>query len=368
MSKKRLGISIYPEFASYEENIKYLETAAKYGFDVLFLALLNVKEEAQVVIDYYKDLTFKAKELGFEICCDVNPMVFKHLGVNASIFNGPIDLSFFKELKVDVLRLDLGMTDLEEAFLSKNNYGIKICLNGATKCDHIGHVLEAGGDPQNIIGCHNYYPHRYTGVSLPFFEQGTANWVKHNLRLQAFVSSNEKNAFGPWPVTEGLPTLEMHRNWTINTQVKHYLMMGTIDDIIIGNCFASEEELKSMSEANTDVITFNISLTENLPENMKKRLKMQLSKRGDINDYIIRTLESRILREEVGPFNTVDIHRGDILIDNKLYGQYAGEVQIALQDMENSGKTNVVGHLKEEEIELLPYLKGGQQFTFNFNN
>lgn len=143
-------------------------------------------------------------------------------------------------------------------------------------------------------------------------------------------------------------------------------MMGTVDDIIIGNCFATEEELSKMAAVNNEKVTFDTTLVENLPEKMKERLKMQLSKRGDENEYIIRTLESRMMRENVEPFNTIDIKAGDVLIDNKLYGQYAGEVQIALKDMKNYGKTNVVGHISEIDKELLKYLKGGQPFEFKF--
>lgn len=368
MSKKRLGISIYPEFSKDEDTLAYLDTAASYGFDVLFMALIAGKEDREQVIQRYKGITTNAKELGFEICVDANPMVFKRMGCNASIFAGPIDLSFFKELDVDVIRLDLGMTDMEEAFLSRNKEGIKICLNGATLNDHVGHVLNNGGDPERILGCHNYYPHRYTGVSLDFFSKGTKNWTDHHLRLQSFVTSAQEKAFGPWPVTEGLPTLEMHRDLPIDVQMKHYLLMGTVDDIIIGNCFASEKELAAMSAANRSQIAFNAKLSEGIPSAMKEKLSMNLSRRADQNDYLIRTLESRLAgAAKVEPFNTVDIVRGDILIDNELYGQYSGEVQIALQNMKNSGKTNVVGHIRPEELILLDYLKGSQQFRFVFD-
>ena len=97
---------------------------------------------------------------------------------------------------------------------------------------------------------------------------------------------------------------------------------------------------------------------EGLPESMKKRLRMNLSVRGDSGEWIIRTLESRMLREATEPFNTVDIQPGDVLIDNNLYGQYAGEVQIARKPMKNYGKTNVVGHIDPREVELLPLHEG----------
>ena len=219
MKKRRLGISLYPERGTFEQDVAYMEKAAKLGFDVLFIALLGAGDRQQT-IDRYKPLLAKAKELGFEIEADVNPMMFKKMGINASFFSGPLDLSFFTELQVDILRLDLGMNDIEEAYLTKNKDHIKICVNGCNTMDHVGHVLAAGADPDMLLGCHNYYPHRYTGVSLEHFEKGSAPMVKHNLRLQSFVTSQNPDAFGPWPVTEGLPTMEMHRDWPIEAQVK----------------------------------------------------------------------------------------------------------------------------------------------------
>ena len=154
MQKRRLGISLYPERSTFEQDVAYLEKAAKLGFDLLFIALLGAGDRQQT-IDRYKPLLAKAKELGFEIEADVNPMMFERMGINASFFHGPLDLSFFTELQVDILRLDLGLNDMEEAFLSKNKEGIKICVNGCNTQDHVGHVLAAGGDRDMILGCHN---------------------------------------------------------------------------------------------------------------------------------------------------------------------------------------------------------------------
>ena len=164
MQKRRLGISLYPERSTFEQDVAYLEKAAKLGFDLLFIALLGAGDRQQT-IDRYKPLLAKAKELGFEIEADVNPMMFERMGINASFFHGPLDLSFFTELQVDILRLDLGLNDMEEAFLSKNKEGIKICVNGCNTQDHVGHVLAAGGDRDMILGCHNYYPHPWSSTT-----------------------------------------------------------------------------------------------------------------------------------------------------------------------------------------------------------
>ena len=52
------------------------------------------------------------------------------------------------------------------------------------------------------------------------------------------------------------------------------------------------------------------------------------------------------------------------MIDN--YNRFnAGELQLALLPMENSGKTNVVGSVTEDDMVLLPYIKPWQKFGFN---
>lgn len=362
----RLGISLYPEFASQEDNFAYLRRAAEHGFDVLFLALLGAKGTYEEIVERYLPYTRLAHELGFEIFCDVNPMVLKRLGVGISMFQGGIDLTFFKELGIDAMRLDLGMSDLEEAALAKNADGIKICINGAAVTDHVGALLSCGAPREALVGFHNYYPHRYTGVSLDYFMRGTEHWAKRGMRLQAFVSSNAPEAFGPWPVTEGLPTLEMHRDLPTEVQLKHFVMMGCVGDVLIGNCFATDDELAAMERANSDRVRFTTRLVDGLPQDMARRLGMNLSVRGDCTSgYMIRTLESRMDPAPVEPFNTVDIERGDVIIDNRLYGQYAGEVQIALAPMKNSGKTNVVGHIDDCEHVLLDYLAAGTRFAFD---
>lgn len=277
------------------------------------------------------------------------------------------DLSFFKELGVDIIRLDMGYSEIEETFMSKNPHGIKIEMNMSMKSAHVEGVVNFGGDKNNILGCHNYYPHAYTGLSLDFFHECNEVWKRNGLRTAAFVCSQSPDKIGPWPISDGLPTLEMHRNLPIETQVLHYVLMDCIDDIFIGDV-ATIEELEKIGAINQTKFEFNVEFINGLSDLTKDILKMKLSRRFDTNDYMIRTLESRLMfmkkSAEIKPLNTIDIKRGDIIMDNELYGQYSGEVQIALQDMKNSGRTNVLGRINEDEIFLVDYVKPGQSFTF----
>src|SRR5699024_3802400 len=123
-----------------------------------------------------------------------------------------------------------------------------------------------------------------------------------------------------WPTQDGLCTLEDHRDLEIATQVKHLILTGLIDDISIGNAYASEEELKEMAEAfNADYPTLKVDTEEGITENERICLFDNLhSYRGDRSEYILRSTMTRVYYKEKDfpPHNTRDMHHGDVLIDN----------------------------------------------------
>lgn len=53
---------------------------------------------------------------------------------------------------------------------------------------------------------------------------------------------------GPWDINDGLTTLEMHRHLPVHVAAKHLFATGLIDDVIIGNAYASEEELRMLGK------------------------------------------------------------------------------------------------------------------------
>lgn len=159
----------------------------------------------------------------------------------------------------------------------------------------------------------------------------------------------------------------MHRELPIDVQAKHLMATGFVDDIIIANSFASEEELKLLSELNKEKITFKVKFDESARElDRKIVLEEYHYNRGDVSEYMIRSTQSRVKykNESFPPINTPNIQRGDILIDSDLYTRYAGELQIALKEMKNEGKTNVIGKIVDEEKFLLDYIEPWSSFGF----
>lgn len=354
---RRLGVSIYPEHGSLEEMSEYLKLASSYGFSRVFTCLISLDKD-----DYskFKSIIQVANECDMEVIADVSPDVFKSLSIEIT------DLKFFYDLGLKGIRLDLGFTGIEESIMTCNPHGLKIEINMSNGTRAVENILSHQPVIDNLYGCHNFYPHRYTGLSWEHFLKCSEQFKALNIRTAAFVNAPSAS-FGPWPVEEGLCTLESHRDKDIVTQAKSLFNTGLIDDVIIANCFASEDELKALSKMNKDVLELRVELMDNLtPIEEKIVLDECHFNRGDVSEYMIRSTQSRVKYK--GEFfeskNTRDIKKGDVLIDSSLYKRYAGELQIALLDMKNTGKTSVVGRIAEDEHDLIDEIKPWQKFSF----
>ncbi|MFW3652406.1 DUF871 domain-containing protein [Vagococcus fluvialis] len=359
---RKLGISVYPNHSSVEEIKAYMDLAAKYNFTRVFTCLLSVEdEEKDQIVKEFSETIFYAKSLGMEVIADVSPKVFGQLDISYK------DLSFFKEIGADGIRLDMGFTGNEESMMTFNPQDLDIELNISSGTRYLENILSYQANSTKLMGCHNFYPHRYTGLSYDHFIRTTEVYKENGIRTAAFVNSPTAT-IGPWPVEEGLCTLEMHREWPIATQAKHLWATDLIDDVIIANSFASEEELKALSNIDPYKLTLDCTLVEDIPELEKKIVLEEFHfNRGDVSDYVIRSTQSRVKYKghDFKPFNTADMNTGDIIVETSLYAHYAGELQLALLPMENSGKTNIVGSVTEDDMVLLPYIKPWQKFGFN---
>lgn len=329
----KLGISIYPERSTFEKDKAYLDLAHKYGYKRVFTSLLQINDDKEKVLSEFKEVVDYANSLGMEVMVDINPALFEQLEISYD------DLSFFHKMGAYGVRLDIGFTGAEEAKMTRNPFGIKIEINMSSGTNYVDNIMSYSPNTDNLLGSHNFYPHRYSGLGYEHFVFCSEKFRKYNLNTMAFVNSQSAE-FGPWPTQDGLCTLEDHRDLEIATQVKHLILTGLIDDISIGNAYASEEELKEMAEAfNADYPTLKVDTEEGITENERICLFDNLhSYRGDRSEYILRSTMTRVYYKDKDfpPHNTRDMHHGDVLIDNEGYGQYKGETQIALKDMKTT--------------------------------
>ncbi len=359
----RLGLSVYPEHSELEKDLGYLRLAGKYGFRRVFTCLLSMGDEPkEEMMEKFRARIDGAHENGMEVILDVSPSVFKKLGVSYD------DLSVFARMHADGIRLDEGFDAMGASRLSHNPWGLKVELNASTDMGYIEDVVSHFPNRGKLITCHNFYPQKYTGVSLAHFNRCNAFIKGRGLPVAAFVSSQNPAAAGPWPLSEGLCTLEMHRGVPVDFQVRHLFATGTVDDVLIANAYASPEELAACAAAKPSVLTFGICLEKGLSpvEDAILHFDQGHVVRGDMSGYMLRSTMTRVVYADadIPAANTRDLKRGDVAIVNNEYGRYKGELQVALQDMPNDGRKNVIGHLPVYEQILLDYAEPWKPFSF----
>lgn len=382
----KLGISLYPEQETMEEITSYIKLASKYGFTRIFTSMFSVPGSKEEVSAYFKELCKVAHDNNMEVCADVNAGMFKKFDATEQ------DLSIFKEIGLDELRMDFCFGDERDAVLIQNKENIKIQFN-ASFVDVVKSALDKAKNV-NLTLCHNFYPERYTGIPRKKYAEINKIWsVYDNIEVAGFISSNTQNAHGPWPVYDGLSTVEDHRGKSIDFQVRDMMAMGT-DIIYFGNAFASEEELAEAHKAvmsltvTTEETEFEKMIRSIMPDMGKKQMVLKVDSEiglndvekeilfdfkkhcdlGDTSDYMIRSRVTRTIygkksiphrRSEKAYFS-----KGDILIVNDNLKHYCGELQICMKDMANDGQRNLVGHLDEDEMKIVEMLEAGVYFMF----
>lgn len=359
---RELGISIYPDVMEKEDYEKYIEKSSKLGFSRIFTNFLSVDNPSKLK-DFISMISF-ANTNKMKVIADVSPVVFKDLNIDFR------NLNYFKEIGLHGIRLDEGFSGNEESIMSFNDKDLKIEFNMSSTNKYLENILSYQPNTRNLLGCHNFYPHRYTGISKERLLKNSKIFKENNIKTAAFVFSPTAT-IGPWPVDEGLPTLEDHREKPLISQVKDLWNTGVIDDIIISNCFPKDEELQELANLNRDILEIGIELEVELPNTEKSILFDTLHfNRGDVSEYMIRSTMPRVYFKDYDfkLLNPRNIEVGDILIDSNLYGRYAGEVQIALKPMKNYKKTSVVGKVNKDELNLIHDIKPWQKFKLKENN
>lgn len=383
----RLGVSLYPEQEKLEDIEKYLATASKYGFTKAFTSLFSVDGTREEIIDYFKTFTGIAHKYGMVVSGDCNGAFFDKMGATEK------DLSVFVEMGIDIIRMDFSFNDERDAVLINNKEGIKIEMS-TSFVPVIENAIKNGADVKNISTCHNFYPLRYSAPSLEAINKVNEYWKAKGVPVAIFISSQEKGTHGPWPVSDGLPTIEDHRNMPLDAQLKHCLSLKNVDEVIIGNAYASEEEFKACAEVMKKVyinvpknealgfladllphgdvqrIPFKIRYDDGVTE-LEKEIAADYPTHADMGDCLNYTLRSRFTRMiyakqdiPARPCDKKVFTRGDVVIVNDNCRHYHGEVQIVLKDMEADGQRNLVGRIAEEEIMILDHMGAGDVFTF----
>ena len=180
----------------------------------------------------------------------------------------------------------------------------------------------------------------------------------------------------------------------MGAKLKHCIALKNVDEVIIGNAFASEEEFQEIADVmakayayvpkdeslgfladylpHGDVvrIPFRVKLEDGITD-IEKKIMMDYPTHNDMGDCLNYTLRSRFTRIiyktssiPARPCNKTHYTRGDVVIVNDNLKYYAAEVQIVLKDMEVDGQRNLLGRIVDEELVLLDHMGANDIFTF----
>lgn len=357
MTFRQLGLSIYPDHSDFSKDKDYLELGKKYGYSRLFMSMLEA-DDILATKQKFSRIIAVAKDLGYLTIIDISPRIFEKLGISYQ------DLRFFAELGVDGIRLDQGFDGNTEALISYNPYGLIIELNMSNDVAYLENILSYQANKPYLFGCHNFYSQVGTGLTEEFFLECSERFKKNGIHTAAFVAS-QYGEQGPWNVNDGLPTLESDRYLPIEVQAKKLFATGLIDDVIIGNAYATEEELKALAELDRYQLQLKVDfLAETTELERKIACEQQHFRRGDTNALVARSTQSRVIyKNEANPphDNDMTFEFGDILIGNDRFGIYKNELQIVLTPHKDDRK-NKIGRISKDEIALINYLNPWTKF------
>lgn len=355
---RHIGITCFPDLNGFDETCKYIEKAQKLGYTKVFtqLQLLSIKDKN--ILNMFTKLSNFCKDLKMNVSADINPKIFKDLRATSK------NLSPIFKIGLDNIRLDFGFSVQEFAVMSNNPYNIKLEVNASCMGEaFIKDFLNVGGNIDNLLACHNYYPRPETGLSMEDFIRSSSIFKKYNIKVGAFISSQHAlPSF--FTKGHGFPTIEKHRYISPSQAAEEIFATDTTDYILFGDITDSDEELKKVADvANRNCPAIHVNFYKNVPDNIKDIIinTSHLS-RPDQAEYSIRSTEIRG-KYNIEAFNNVNRNKYRLTIDNNNYERYCAEIQIILKDLPADNKVNVIGEVDEDDIPLLPYIKYGKPFV-----
>ncbi len=192
--------------------------------------------------------------------------------------------------------------------------------------------------------------------------------------------------------------MERLRKLPIDLQARMILATGDVDDILIGNAFATEEEFKSLQEVLREserrpddldptlkmLVDYGIISLDKPVKKLRVKLDPEVTEKekevlfhffphlemGDGSEWIWRTRIARFKysqpNEEIKPrkYEKDMFEVGDVVIVNDNYKHYAGEIQIVKIPIVNDGKRNRIGHLDEDEYQMMELVNDGDLVEF----
>lgn len=340
-----LGISVYFQ----DLDLDYLEKAKECGAEYVFTSL-HIPEEDYSDLNEKLPLFLKTcHNLGLKVVPDVSPVTFEKLQIKDK------DYLKLKEMGFEALRLDYGFDDYKIIKELQKDFYLMLNASVVTK-DYIEGAKQAGVNLDKIALTYNFYPLTGTGLSLKAFNDKNKVFTEYGLTTQAFVCGDVLKRF---PLYEGLPTVEKHRIQNPFVAAVELIHKCNVKDIFIGDSKASIKTLRNIQDyMDKKIMRIPCHLEKDFEYLYDKEIKV----RKDQSETLIRLLLPRT--ENIPVYHNTIRRQGSIIMENVLAGRYSGEVHIAKRDLPFEARSNVIGFIHPEYIELLQEIDGTTTLVF----
>jgi len=343
-----LGFSLY--FSSgLEKNCALIQRFSEAGFTKAFTSL-HIPEESNA--NYVEDILVlfeQCKKFNIELMADIGPRTIEKLGYTS--------IHQLKDTPIRHLRMDYGFSFEEMVELSKD---FTIILNASTiSFDDIFALKRLNADLSKFAACHNFYPKPYSAISMGRAQKMNRFLKDNGMRVQMFVPGDKEKR---GPIFAGLPTIESQRYQDVLESALELNYYCDVDDVFVGDVDVCDTTLHQLSNLAKNYV----ELQATLDESYTYLYDQVHHDRPDSSDYVLRSQESRMYAtpgQIIEPSDTKEINKGDILLSNKLYLRYSGELEIARMAMPLNPKINVIGRLADHSIQYLPYIDRGMGFV-----
>jgi len=357
LPKVEIGLSLYPDFYSFEVLEKRLRFAAKLGYTRVFtsiqLGVLGFENTQDEISDDFKQLFKLCKDLGIKIHVDINDEMFRQLGCTMDNLQPLVDLN------IDVIRIDGGFNFEEIAKLTQNKQGVLIEDNTYAPDFNQSRIdtMKRLGNLKQYRACHNFFPRNDTGLCFEdavFIGQGFKDeGIDCGIFIGSLESPNDLNHAG-----FGVTTIEEHRTKPSRIAFSELRNTGIFDAIIFGDSMPSDCELEEVSRAaQLNHVEIEAWLDQDLDPKLRSIVtETRLYSRADQPPHLVRATQTR-KKLDIPVHNTIDREALSITIDNCRLNRYEGEMQLILKDLPFDPAVNVVGRVKPTCKRLLNQVK-----------
>lgn len=339
----QIGFSLYLPNTDLEVQLNAISKFYAMGCRFVFISLNTLDNiDTQVL----STILETCRQFGIVVIADINEESLEVLGQQT-----------LKSLGITHLRIDAGLNANEIAKLAET-FGIILNASTLTK-NFLMSLQQQGINLSHCIACHNYYPKRYTGLSIEKVIQKNKLFKSFNMKIMAFMSSEITRP----PYHDGLPTIENYRYQRPLLTALSYWQDCSVDYVCLADRDLSDNSRMELNYLLNGVIPLRATIDESLKHKT-------LYNRPDVSDYIVRSSETRgklslsMLNYSTQNSATQTRPIGSVVLSNHLYGNYEGEIEICLQELCADKRQTVIGQVHPDDIALLTYIQAPYGFVF----